>query len=175
MELAVIPAAADLLAGIRDRQAAALEQLVALYDAELIRVAYIVAGDRALAEDAAQATWLKLWERPPELRDPEALRGWLFKVAANESRSVARRRRRGSTLEMGLGANTSESAPDPATLDLKRVLAGLNPDERRLLALRYIADLTSDEIGSILGLTAEGVRSRLHRLQARMRKELQHD
>ena len=55
---------------------------------------------------------------------------------------------------------------------LERVLARLDPDERRLLALRYLAGLDSTQIAREIGLSASGVRSRLSRLVDRLREEL---
>ena len=67
-------------------------------------------------------------------------------------------------------------ASDPHDLagvvDLGRALRGLSPDDRRLLALRFVAGLSSDEIAGHLGLSASGVRSRLARLIDRLRAEL---
>ena len=67
---------------------------------------------------------------------------------------------------------------DPAdhipTLDLARALARLGPDDRTLLALRFVAGLDSNEIATQLGISASGVRSRLARLVDRLRKELDH-
>ena len=67
--------------------------------------------------------------------------------------------------------------PDPladgiANADLRRVLASLDPTDRALLALRYVAELRSDEIGRALGMSSSGARGRLSRLLVRLRGEL---
>jgi RNA polymerase sigma factor (sigma-70 family) len=51
-------------------------------------------------------------------------------------------------------------------------LARLTVDERRLLSLRYVAELSSDEIGKAIGASAGAVRHRLARLLARLREDL---
>jgi RNA polymerase sigma factor (sigma-70 family) len=58
-------------------------------------------------------------------------------------------------------------------VDLERALGTLSPDDRRLLAMRYVADLDSTVIASRLGMTASGVRSRLSRTLDRLRRELE--
>ena len=67
---------------------------------------------------------------------------------------------------------------DPAdrigTVDLARALGGLKPDDRTLLALRFVAGLDSTEIAAQLHLSPSGVRSRLARLIERLRTELDH-
>jgi RNA polymerase sigma factor (sigma-70 family) len=57
-------------------------------------------------------------------------------------------------------------------VDLERALGGLSLDDRRLLALRYVAGLDSTVIASRLGMSASGVRSRLSRTLERLRREL---
>jgi RNA polymerase sigma factor, sigma-70 family len=73
----------------------------------------------------------------------------------------------------------TRSRADPADhageLDLANALAGLDPDDRILIALRYAAGLTSDEIGRAIGMTGGGVRARLARLLNRLREELHDD
>ena len=65
---------------------------------------------------------------------------------------------------------------DPADaidlVDLGRALRGLTPDERSLLAMRYVAGFDSTQIAKEAGMSASGVRSRLSRLLERLRKEL---
>ena len=75
------------------------------------------------------------------------------------------------------GASVGRRAfPDdgPATdhLDVSAVLARLDPDDRALIAMRYLAGLDSDEIARATGRSASGVRARLSRLMSRIREEL---
>ena len=60
-------------------------------------------------------------------------------------------------------------------LDLRGALIRLEPAERGLLAMRYLAGLSAEEIGTATGLTASGARTRLSRLIARLREDLDHD
>lgn len=147
---------------------AAFGALVATHHADLLRVCYVILGDASLAEDAAQSAWIKAWRKLGQLREPDNARPWLVAVAANEARQLARRRRPDSPRppeEYGAEA-------DPGLTDLAVALKHLSPDERRLLALRYITEMTSDEIGTALGISAGAVRHRLMRLVSRLRTEL---
>ena len=65
------------------------------------------------------------------------------------------------------------SATMTADLDLARVLARLDPDDRALITLRYVLGFDSFEIGAMTGRSASGTRARLARLLARMRRELE--
>ncbi len=58
------------------------------------------------------------------------------------------------------------------SLDLRRALQGLDPDDRALLAMRYVAGFNSTELSAAIGLTPSGTRNRLERLLTRLRQEL---
>ena len=157
------------------RDEIAFARIVAAYHADMVRVAYGICGEPALAQDAVQAAWLIAWRKLRTVREPERLRSWLVVVAANEARHLVRRQHRRTIVELAPD-RSDDGAPDPgdeiSRVDLVNALQRLKPEERSLIALRYGADLPSDEIGLLLGLTASGVRARLARLMARLRKEL---
>lgn len=144
----------------------------------MVRIAYVVSRDWDLAQDAAQAALWNAWRKLPSLRDPGSLRPWLMSAAANEARSIVRREHRHPVVELALAAQaTSPREPIDAIdqLDLSNALNRLSPDDRALVALRYVADLDSAEIGAMTGRSASGVRTRLSRVLDRLQKELDHD
>ena len=158
---------------IRAGDKTAFAAVVAAYDKELTRIAYVVCGDIDAARDATQEAWRKLWSAPPELRDPDRLRSWLITVAANAARQTLRRRRRAtSALERKAALDTERPVDLEHRLDVRSALEQLSAEDRELFAYRFVAELTSAEIGRLYGLSAEGVRSRLHRVIARLREEL---
>lgn len=73
-----------LLARVERRDPSALVELVAAYDATLVRFANLVTGSRDDAYDAAQAVWERVWMHPPTLRSEGALRPWLLSVARHD-------------------------------------------------------------------------------------------
>ena len=160
------------LAGAGDE--AAFASLVAVYHADMARVAFVARGDRELAEDAVQSAWLVAWRKLRSLRDPERVRPWLLAVTANETRQLVRRRR-GPVVEIDVEV-PGDARGDPSTgierLDLRRALAHLSPDDRALLAMRYVIDLGSDELGAAVGTSPSTARTRLSRIVDRLRKEL---
>lgn len=159
---------------------AAFTELVARHHRDLLRVAYVICRDAALAEDSAQAAWAIAWRRLGDVKEPGQVRSWLVAVAANEARRTMRSRR-GSIREISVADVELEGVPDLrsdplagriANADLVRVLASLDPTDRALIALRYVAELRSDEIGRALGMSSSGARGRLSRLLVRLRGEL---
>jgi len=162
---------------------AAFSRIVRLHHADMTRVAFVVCGDPGLAEEAVAAAWPIAWRRLSSLREPDRLRPWLCSVAANEARQIIRSRRRRAVMEIpvpdmggGVMVDHGGRAMDPALraadLDLANALARLAPDDRALLALRYVAGLNSTELGRALGMSASGTRARLARLLERLRQEL---
>jgi RNA polymerase sigma-70 factor, ECF subfamily len=156
----------------------AFARIVATYRAEMVRVAYVVSGDWDLAQDAAQAALWNAWRKLPSLRDPASLRPWLMSVAANEARAIVRRERRHPVVELDVaGERAAGNAPADGIdqIDLANAIRRLAPEDRALVALRYVADLDSCEIGLVTGRSASGVRTRLARVLDRLRKDLDHD
>ena len=159
-----------------DGDQAAFAALVEQHHAAMARVAYVVAGDAELAADAVQSAWEVAWRRLRTLRQPDRIRAWLVAIAANETRQSLRKQRRVTftdplALEMP-GPNDAADSID--LVDLQDALRSLKPNERSLLALRYVAGLDSTEIATQLGMTPSGVRSRLARLLERLRQDLDH-
>jgi len=170
----------DLVRAAATGDEAAFTELVARHHRDLQRVAYVICRDTSLAEDATQAAWAIAWRRLGDVKDPERVRSWLVAVAANEARRVMRSRRRG-VMEISVADVELETAADLradplargiATADLGRVLAALDPTDRALIALRYLSELNSDEIGRALGMSSSGARGRLSRLLVRLRGDL---
>lgn len=170
----------EIAGGLIERAVAgdevAFARIVAIHHEDMARIAYLVSGDLEVAADAEQAAWAITWRRLGTLRDPARLKAWLMSVAANEARQIMRSQRRRAVRELTVDGPASSRDPDRAALiDLANAVADLDPKDRTLIGLRYIADLDSEAIGRELGLSASGVRVRLHRLLARLREELGHD
>ena len=154
----------------------AFARIVAAYHDDMARIAYLVCGDLDIAADAEQAAWAVAYRRLKELRDPGRLRPWLMSVAANEARQLARSQRRRTVRELTCEGPARPPDPDRAALiDLAAALTGLDPRDRALIGLRYIAGFESGEIGRAIGMSASGVRVRLHRLLKQLRTELGDD
>ena len=144
--------------------------IVEKHDGDLAALCYVITGDRDLARDATQTTWLKLWRNPPKLRDPTKLRFWLLAVAANEARQLLRSRRRLVPLDQ---EPVSTTEYDRSTvIALGQALQGLRPDDRVLLGLRYVTGLNATEIAGQLDVSPGAVRLRLHRVVLQLREVL---
>lgn len=153
----------------------AFTRIVAEHHPDMVKVCLTICGDVEIAEEATQAAWGLAWRRLPSLRDSDRLRSWLVSIAANQARDAIRRQRRRPVVELEM-ADAVAGAGDPAgrssDIDLRRALAGLDPVDRSLVALRYVAGLDSFELSRAMGMSPSGVRARLARILDRLRTEL---
>ncbi len=155
----------------------AFARIVDAHHGDMSSVCFVVTGgDADLTEEAVQSAWPIAWRKLRSVRDPEGLRPWLITIAVNEARQLSRRRRRGRVLEIAVAQDGSAAAPDPAShagdIDLRNALARLSPEDRALVALRYVAGFDSKELAQALGMSPSGTRARLARLLGRLRLEL---
>jgi RNA polymerase sigma-70 factor (ECF subfamily) len=169
-------AGAVALAGAGDETAFA--RIIQAHHDDMTRVCFVICGDLDIADEAVQMAWPIVWRKLGSLRDAGRLRPWLVSIAANEARQLVRRRRRRTVVELAM-VGSMGSGLDPAgrvgDLDLTNALAKLDPDERALLALRYVAGFDSTELARATGRSPSGTRARLARLLDRLRTELSDD
>lgn len=147
----------------------------ALYRAEhqrIVRLAYLLTGDVAFAQEVGQEAFARLLPRLDETREPAA---YLRTVAVNLCRD---RGRRESTVRRHPPAPPGVSPPPalPAELDEVWLAVQRLPARRRdAIVLRYWADLPTDEIARLLHARPATVRSLLHRGLASLKEVLADD
>jgi RNA polymerase sigma-70 factor, ECF subfamily len=166
--------AADL-AGARRREPAAVTRVYTAYAPALFRFFLAAVGDRPTAEDLTGDVFKSAIEDLPRFRGPvEALGGWLFRIAHHDLSDYRRRQVRNlvqpldDLLEEAAAAG---GAMDPEQLALDRVegdrvlaaLRQLTPDQREVLLLRLVADLTAPEVAGILNKSTDAVKALQHR------------
>ena len=158
----------------------AFARIVAACHDDMARVCFIVCRDTDLAQEATQAAWPIAWRKLGSIRDPDRVRPWLVSVAANEARQLMRRRGRRALREVAIepmsdeqvGSQVGDPAERAEEIDLANAMARLSVDDRAMVAMRYVAGLTSGEIGAAIGMSPGGVRTRLGRLLGRLREDL---
>jgi RNA polymerase sigma-70 factor (ECF subfamily) len=154
----------------------AFARIVAAHHGEMSRVCVFVCRDRGMAEDAVQAAWLIAWRKLGSIREPTRLRPWLVTIAVNETKQLMRKRKRRAGLEVIADASGEAGGVDPATgldsIAVREAMARLAPDDRALLAMRYVAGFDATELSIAIGLSPPGTRARLNRLLARLRQDL---
>jgi RNA polymerase sigma-70 factor (sigma-E family) len=150
-----------------DHAAAAVEVLYQAHAGSLIRLAYLMLGDRAAAEDAVQDAFCGLYRHWDRLADPARALGYVRTAVLNGSRSALRRRAAGRKL--AVPHQPPEPSAEAAVLSREEraeVMAAVRalPDrQREALVLRFYLDLPEREIARIMGLRPGSVRSATHR------------
>ncbi len=167
---------ARVLASAAKGDEMAFARLVEAHDDAMYRVCVAVCRDHAVASDAVQAAWTIAWRKLGSVRDPERLRAWLVTVAVNEAKSLIKSRRRRWLTEVPADTSSGPGGLAPAagvgSIDLRDLLERLDPDDRALLSMRYVAGFNSTELAMAIGISPSGTRTRLERLLARLRREL---
>lgn len=150
----------------------AFSNLVQIYQAPVYNLCYRMLGDGYEAEDAAQETFLRVYENLSRYDRQRPFSTWLLSIAAHYCIDQIRKRRMQLLSldgESFLDPPDPNPGPEPALTqfeDQRRVqqlLAHLNPQDRAAVVLRYWYDYSYEEIAAALSLTVSAVKSRLHR------------
>jgi len=176
------PAEADLVARARRGDQDAYGDLVAIHQEMAFRVAFLVRGDAAEAQDAAQEAFVKAYRAIDRFREGSAFRPWLLRIVSNAARNRRRAAGRRRGLQLRAEAATTRDATVPsaeATVlrDERRrtLLAAINAlsaDDRLVIGARYFLDLPEAEIALLAGVAPGTVKSRLSRARGRLAEAL---
>lgn len=143
------------------------EQVVRQYADTVLGVCIMRLSNRLDAEDCFQNTFLKLVEKSPSFSDREHLKAWLIRVAINECRNYIRDNRR--TVPIEAVSETPSFDTDDAR-DVSWALMRLDEKYREVLYLYYVERYKVAEIGAILGMKPNTVKTTLSRGRDRLRK-----
>jgi RNA polymerase sigma-70 factor (ECF subfamily) len=153
----------------------AFTHLVEAYQKPVYNLCYRMLGEPEAAEDAAQETFLKVYQNLARYDRERSFATWLLSIAAHHCIDRLRRRRFSSVSidenEEGQTDIPDRFAPDPESETAKRqeserlhtCLQSLDPIDRAAVIMRYWQDCSEVEIAQALKLTVPAVKSRLHR------------
>jgi RNA polymerase sigma-70 factor (ECF subfamily) len=99
-----------------DGDRGAFDELVHRYEREIYNYLHKYLGDRHLAEDAFQATFLQLHRKCRQFEPGRALRPWLYRIAANQANDLLRRNRRHKALSLDVAAGSDDELDGPSPL-----------------------------------------------------------
>lgn len=139
-----------------------------------LREARRILRDSDDAEEAVQEAMIRAWRNQASCRTPATPLPWLVQITRNEAlRFAARRSRRQAsevhteTPERLVGDSGLESTLESVATE--QALRSLRPEDRTLIRLRYVEDLTQGQVAERLGVPEGTVKVRLHRARARLR------
>jgi RNA polymerase sigma-70 factor (sigma-E family) len=147
-----------------------------LYEAhapDAARLAYLLTGDQALAEDLVHEAFVRMFGRFRDLRHPDAFRAYLRATVVNLARSHFRRRKVERAYVERAGRVPETAPDDPGShQDMWEALQRLHPRQRAAIVLRYYEDLTEAQTAGILGCAIGTVKSLVSRGLDRLRTEI---
>lgn len=153
-----------------DRQA--YSEIVIAMQQEIFRYCYPMLGNRQDAEDMVQETFIRAYKHLGKYRAEGRFQGWLFTIAHRLCLNKLRRKNRFRALMNKLESETSAShtveAPDIEAFSL---LDSLPPKAKALVILRVLHDMSYEEIGTILGISASSLRKQYERARKKLQKE----
>jgi RNA polymerase sigma-70 factor (ECF subfamily) len=182
-----------LVRRLRDRDERAFREMVDEYGDRVFNLTYRMLGNREEAEDLAQEVFITVFKSIDSFRGDSKFSTWLYRITANHCKNrikyLSRRHDRsrtelderaegGSADGPALGAPRPSPRPDVqlegAEMEqvLQEAIAELEDEQRILVILRDVEDLSYEEICAITELPEGTVKSRLHRARLALRKKL---
>ena len=149
------------------------------YSKMVYGVAYSMLRDHHLAEDVSQEVFLRAYLFLPELRDPDKLGSWLYSIDRQVCSRFARRLKQAEPLndEQVINTISPESIEEQVICNERRrevwtALANLSEGNRQVVVLHYMGDYSTGEIGRILNVSTDAVKSRLRRARRSLEQEM---
>jgi len=181
-----------LVARLKERDEQAFSETVRLYGDRVFNLVYRMLGSRAEAEDVAQEVFVSVFKMVDSFRGESKFSTWLLRIAANHCKNrlkyLARRPTTGAGLDdVGEAAladhgrapmSSHVDAPDvlleAAEIEslMQKAIAALDEDQRLLVVLRDVEELSYEEIGEVTGLPEGTIKSRLHRARMAIKQSI---
>lgn len=172
---------AELIARARDGDGAAWETLTRQHQEAVFRLAYLILGDPADADDVAQEAFIRAFRALDRFDLSRALRPWLLSITAN----LARNRLRSFSRYLAALQRFARADPDSLAgrMDddpgesrlLWQAVRRLGEADQEVVYLRYFSGLSEAETAETLGLPIGTVKSRTHRALERLRTVIDRD
>ena len=154
-----------------------LNNLILLYEKELLRYCCVILKDANLAQDAVQETFLKAYRGLRRFRGEGSEKAWLWRIAVNICRDMHKSAWQQHTDRRVVIENLPlpVSPPDETHIALTDALLALPQKEREAILLHHYHGLTQKETARALGVTQPAVTLRLKKAYALLRYSLEGD
>ena len=173
--------------GLRRQDPGLLDQLIVQYQHRLLRYLLYLTGNRELAEDLFQETWMRVLVRGAQFKGESRFDTWLYTIARNLVIDVRRKRTMVSLEELCEGSEDDRpldiATSDPTPFENYRrfedgervaaALLSLDPLHREVLVLRFHEELSLEEIANVTSAPLSTVKSRLYRALAALKPRME--
>lgn len=147
-------------------------QMVREHKGTIYTVCYMFSTNEEEVSDLFQDILVNLWNGFPKFRGDSSPNTWIYRVSLNTCISAERKKKRkGETLPLDMGINLfDDSAEDMKQIRLLQSrISRLGPFDRAIVLL-WLENMSYDEIGSIVGISAKNVSVRLFRIKEQLKK-----
>jgi RNA polymerase sigma-70 factor (ECF subfamily) len=155
----------------------AFEALIADFERPLFFYLLQLVGTQDQALDLLQETWIRSFKTFRKLKDPGALRAWLYTLAHGLAVDHVRRDqvrfRAEERFVDGLETNLAADLSSLSAAEIRSALAQLSAEHREVLVLHFLEDFRITEIANILGCPPGTVKSRIYHAKAQVRQILE--
>jgi RNA polymerase sigma-70 factor (ECF subfamily) len=157
---------------------AAFAELVAICQPRLRAYLGRMLPEPHQVDDVSQDVWMDVFRDLPRLENPAAFMPWIYRVAHNRSARMMRRREpvaNGDEVEI---AQQPEDESDFGREDAAAVhaaLGRLSPEHREALLLKFLEDMSYQDIADVTGVPVGTVRSRIHNAKAALRRIMEQE
>ena len=150
-----------------------IEELIERYGNDVLRLCCIYLGDRQLAQDAFQETFVKAWKALDTFRGDSSEKTWLSHIAVNTCRDLLH----SGWLRMLRGSKPMEDmvelaapAPSPEAIAVREATQALPGRYREVIVLYYYQGMRIQEIAKVLALPENTVSTRLRRARGQLKR-----
>jgi RNA polymerase sigma-70 factor (ECF subfamily) len=161
----------------------AFGELVCRHYEDVIRVVYRLCGDAQIAQDAAQEAFIRAWQALPRFRGQSTFGTWLYRIVINlccDRQPRLQRELQALPLDIDNDRVSVEAPPVEKWMDanelcgmLHRRVDALPASYRILVLLRYVQELSYEEIATVLNMPMGTVKTGLFRAKAALRQALE--
>ena len=158
----------------------AFSELLQKYESMVYSTCYRMLGDNLEAEEATQDAFLRIFHKVHQFEGRSTFKTWMFRIIYNicmtRRRKLATKREREETVGDEMIARTNEvhrEAMGPSMDDNEYVhlaLEELRDEDREVITLRFISDLSLEQMADLLGLKLSATKMRLYRAMERFRE-----
>jgi RNA polymerase sigma factor (sigma-70 family) len=150
-----------------------LADLLTRYGRDIQAVAYLIVRDRATAEDIVADSLIAALDHGRSLRDDDALRAWLLRIATNKALRHRQRASRIVELDVvrGIPVDHRGAAADES-MALWEAVRSLPPRMRAAVGLRYYLDLPVERVAEVLDVSPNTIKTQLKTALVHLRTAL---
>jgi len=149
----------------------AFETMVREHRTTIYTVCYMFSNDPDEVSDLFQEVLANLWKGMDRFEGRSDIKTWIYRVSLNTCISIDRKKKRRRTVPLSMSVNLFEAGDEDSRQAemLRKRIAKLGPFDRAIILL-WLENMSYDEIGAVVGITAKNVSVRLYRIKEQLKR-----